>query len=170
MMDYDAQLKLQAYLDGELPEAEARAVATWLARDREAVALLAELRATRKALAGYEAGIRLPESGEFFWSKIQRAIRALEVAEPSPEPLSLFGGWRRFLVPTGALAAVALATLLATVQFGLWSGSSGPDAESALDDSGAFTYRDYPARTTLVWFSYPAENEFAEGESLGSVN
>ncbi len=170
MMDYDAQLKLQAYLDGELPEAEARAVATWLARDREAVALLAELRATRKALAGFEAGIRLPESGEFFWSKIQRAISTLELAEPAREPFSLFGAWRRFLVPAGTLAAVALATLVASVQFGLWSGSPGPDAESALADSGAFTYHDYSTRTTLVWFSYPAENEFAEGEPLGSVN
>jgi len=38
-MDLDSQLKLQAYLDGELPEAEARAVANWLAKDREAVGL-----------------------------------------------------------------------------------------------------------------------------------
>ena len=30
-MDYDKQLKLQALLDGELPEAEASAVAQWLA-------------------------------------------------------------------------------------------------------------------------------------------
>ena len=28
-MDFDAQLKLQAYLDGELPEAEAREIANW---------------------------------------------------------------------------------------------------------------------------------------------
>ena len=55
-MDYDAQLKLQALLDGELPEAEASEVANWLARDREAAALLEELRNTREALAGFEAG------------------------------------------------------------------------------------------------------------------
>src|SRR6266702_2258506 len=103
MMDYDAQLKLQAYLDGELPEAEARAVATWLARDREAVALLAELRATRKALAGFEAGIRLPESGEFFWSKIQRAISALELAEPARELFPQVGAGGKFVVQAVAL-------------------------------------------------------------------
>ena len=56
-MDYDAQLKLQAFLDGELPEAEANEVANWLARDREAVALLAELRNTRKAMVGFEVGV-----------------------------------------------------------------------------------------------------------------
>src|SRR6267378_6728212 len=80
-MDYDAQLKLQAYLDGELPEAEAREVANWLARDREAAALHTELRNTRQALVGFEVGVELPESREFFWSKIRREIHRLEPAE-----------------------------------------------------------------------------------------
>ena len=53
-MDHDAQLKLQAFLDGELPEAEASEVGNWLARDREAAALLEELRAAREALSGVE--------------------------------------------------------------------------------------------------------------------
>ena len=66
-MDYEAQLKLQAHLDGELPEGEAREVTNWLARDREAVALYGELRNTRQALVGYEVGVALPESREFFW-------------------------------------------------------------------------------------------------------
>ena len=60
-MDIDAQLKLQAFLDGELPESEAREVANWVARDKEATALLAELRNTRQALAGFEAVMTLPE-------------------------------------------------------------------------------------------------------------
>jgi len=74
-MDYNAQLKLQALLDGELPEAEASEVAKWLARDREAAALLEELRHTGAALKGAEMGVRLPESREFFWSKVQREIQ-----------------------------------------------------------------------------------------------
>ena len=85
-MDYDAQLKLQAFLDGELPEAEASEVANWLARDREAAALLEELRNTRDALAGFEAGIQLPESREFFWSKVQREIQRLETPAPRARP------------------------------------------------------------------------------------
>ena len=72
-MDYKVQLKLQAFLDGELPEAEASKVANWIAGDGQASALLEELRHTQEALAGFEAGIRLPESREFFWSKIERA-------------------------------------------------------------------------------------------------
>ena len=54
-MDYKAQLKLQALLDGELPEGEASAVAQWVAQDREAEALLEELRNTRGALAGFHS-------------------------------------------------------------------------------------------------------------------
>jgi len=37
MIEHEQQLKLQAYLDGELPEAEARAVAEWLSRDEGAM-------------------------------------------------------------------------------------------------------------------------------------
>ena len=91
VMDYNAQLKLQAFLDGELPEAEASEVANWLARDREAAALLEELRNTRSALAGFEAEVRLPESREFFWSKIEREIQRLETPAPKPAPVPLLG-------------------------------------------------------------------------------
>ena len=102
-MDYEAQLKLQAYLDGELPEKEAREVANWLARDREAVALFAELRNTRQALVGLEVGVELPETREFFWSKIEREIRRQAGPEPIARPSGLLATWRRFLVPAGAL-------------------------------------------------------------------
>ena len=104
-MDYNAQLKLQAFLDGELPEGEASEVANWVARDREAAALLEELRNTRDALAGFEAGIQLPESREFFWSKIEREIQRLETPAPKPAPAPLFALLRRFLVPASAVAA-----------------------------------------------------------------
>ncbi|MEI6783081.1 MAG: hypothetical protein WCQ21_19415, partial [Verrucomicrobiota bacterium] len=42
------------------------------------------------------------------------------------------------------------------------------EIETALADSGAFTYRDYSAGTTLVWLSYPADNEVAENDELGT--
>ena len=82
MMDYDSQLKLQAYLDGELPENEAREVAGWVAKDREAVALLSELKATRQAMADFEIGIKLPESREFYLSKIARQIQVEKSLRP----------------------------------------------------------------------------------------
>src|SRR5579859_1055327 len=104
-MDYEAQLRVQAYLDGELPEGEARQVANRLAQDREAVALLAELRQTRQALAGFEAGIRLPESEEFYWSKIKRQIEREQPAEAPARAASLWAvRLRRWLMPAAGLA------------------------------------------------------------------
>ena len=163
-MNWEAQLKLQALLDGELPEAEAGEVAKWPEQDREAAALLTELRQTRAALTGFEAGIQLPESREFFWSKIEREIQRLEkpVAEPIRAPL--FARLQRFLAPATAVALLAIAGLVAVRQNG-WPGlSGGVERETALADTGAFTYRDYSAGTTLVWLSYPAENESADDD------
>ena len=168
-MDYDAQLKLQAFLDGELPEAEASKVANWLARDREAAALLEELRNTRGALAGFEAGIQLPESREFFWSKIQREIQRLETPAPKPAPTPLLALLRRFLVPASALAVVLVAGVVLIRPTGPFGHAHTAGIETALADAGAFTYRDYSAGTTLVWLSYPADNEVADNDEMGTV-
>jgi anti-sigma factor RsiW len=168
-MDHEAQLRLQAYLDGELPEAEARQVANWLAQDQEATALLTELRNTRQALAGFETGMRLPESREFYWSKIKREIEQLEPTRPAREPATpLWVRLRRLLVPISVAAVAGVAILAANRQ--LLSGSSdGFRTETALADSGAFTYHDYSAGTTLVWLSYPADNEVADTDETGTL-
>ena len=161
-MDIESQLKLQAFLDGELAESEAREVANWVAREKEATALLGELRNTRQALAGAEAVMTMPESREFFWSKVRRDI---ERQEPRPvteaRKPSLLAQWRRLIVSAGAAAAVILVALLAVGPLG-----AGPsESESSMADPGAFTYRDYKAQATLVWLSYPAEKEIADGDA-----
>jgi len=114
-MDHEKQLKLQAFLDEELSEAEASEVASWLAKDQEATLLLGELRNTRQALARFEAGVRLPESREFYWSKIKREIERSAPAETPAQPVSLFTRLRRLLMPLGAIATLALVGLIATV-------------------------------------------------------
>lgn len=168
-MDHEKQLKLQAFLDEELSEAEASEVASWLAKDQEATLLLAELRNTRQSMARFEAGIRLPESREFYWSKIKREIERLEPAAARPEPArtSWLAAWRRFLIPAGAMAALLIAFLV----------TIGPpvpvdgrvEADSAFNDPGVFTYRDYDNHATLVWLSYPAEKDFPESEPIDKV-
>jgi len=163
-MDMESQLKLQAFLDGELPESEAREVANLVARDKEAAALLAELRNTRQALAGFETVLPLPESREVFWSKVQREIERQEARQPAEAHRpSLLAQWRRFIISAGAIAAVILVALIGVGPLG--SGPSSTEAESAMADPGAFTYRDYSAQATLVWLSYPAENEIADGDT-----
>ncbi|HWQ92462.1 MAG TPA: hypothetical protein VN673_12390 [Clostridia bacterium] len=171
-MDYESQLKLQAYLDGELSEDQASEVANWLARDKEAVALLTELRQSRQAFGRFQSTLRLPESGDFFWSKIRREI---ELSEPESAPavpqISLFQKLRRFLVPAGALAVLTIAGIIVTRDAGVAiSTGEGEVGEMALADSGAFTYRDYSAGTTLVWLSYPAEKEIADEDASTTLD
>ena len=162
-MNNDAQLKLQAFLDNELSERDSKEVAAWLAQDQEATLLLAELRNTRQALTGFENGVRLPESREFFWSKIERQIQREIPAETAKPRKSRLATWSKFLVPTGAVAALAIVLLVAIAP-----NSKGPEVESA--DPGAFTYRDFSSGTTLVWLSYPAENELAQNESATTLH
>src|SRR5215831_14380324 len=140
-MTTDQQLKLQAFLDGELPEGEAREVAIWTSRDSEEASLLSELRHTRQALKDADGRAKLPESGEFFWSKIEREIRRLEPAAASARTRP---GWlNRFLVPLGAVAGLALVVVVASLRFGLLPAQPTPDTETSTMDSGAFTYHDY---------------------------
>ena len=161
-MDYETQLELQAFLDGELPEKKARDIAALIARDAEARDLLAELRNTRQVLAGFEPDRKVTESREFYWSRIERAIRSVEPEGAALPSGSIFGLVRRFLIPAGAVAALALCVMFAVSQ----SGSSGPLAsETALSQSNAFTYHDDANGTTLVWLNYPAESEFADNGS-----
>lgn len=168
-MDLDKQLKLQAFLDEELSEAEAKEVASWLAKDQEATLLLGELRNTRQSMARFEAGIRLPESREFYWSKIQREIERLEPAAARPEPVktSWMAAWRRFLIPAGAVAALLIA-LLVTIGPPT-TPRGGIEAESAYNDPSTFVYHDYDNHATLVWLSYPAEKDFPDSEPADKV-
>ena len=170
MMNYQSQFKLGAYVDGELSERERREVESALRDDPEAAALVAELRNTHTALADFEQEVRLPESREFYWSKIEREINRQEQArqggENRGEPAHLFewlGVWRRRLVPAVAVAAVALAAVIGGFYFQSGRGRS-PAVEAAFVDPGAFTYRDHAQGMTLVWLSYPADDDFTEGQ------
>jgi len=161
-MTDEQQLKLQSFLDGELPEKDARDVAAWLARDADTTALATELRNTRKALANFESDVKLPESREFYWSKIEREIQRREPAAETAAPVPWFALFRRWLMPAGAVAALAAIMFFARMQPGLLGTVHVPDLEKTVADAGAFTYHDDNSGTTLVWVDYPAESEFAK--------
>jgi anti-sigma factor RsiW len=162
-MTDEQQLKIQAFLDGELPEKDTREVAAWLARDADATALLGELRNTHQALVDCEPALKVPESREFYWSKIKREI---ERTAPTPAPakaVSPFAFLRRLLVPLGAVAVLAIAGIFTMHQFA--GGQRPVQVNAMLADAGAFTYRDESQGMTVVWLSYPAENKFAQKSS-----
>ncbi len=151
-MNQELQLKLQAYLDGELPDGEAAEARELIARDREAQALVAELENTNAALAGHEAEVKLPETREFYWSKIQREIARQEAPVAVPERGDSWAGWalRRWLPVSGVAAALCAAVLLMVL-----SGNSPAqlaEAELRSDDMGAYTYSDQQEKMTIVWF------------------
>jgi len=157
-MTAEEQLRLQAFLDGELPEKEARAMASWMARDEEAAALFRELRNTRAALAGAESGIKVPASREFYWSRIEREIQRIE---PSPAAAPAPGLWLRtwlrpLLIPAGALASLVLIGI-AVSHLDFLRPPIRAETELASADSDTFTYHDDSSGTTLVWLNYPAE-------------
>ena len=60
-MKHDLELKLQAWLDGELPAAEAEEMRRLAAADPQAAGLLAELRNTKAALLQNEPSVIVPE-------------------------------------------------------------------------------------------------------------
>ena len=163
-MDFETQLKLQAYLDGELSESEAREIANWLARDREAVALHTELRNTRQALVGAEVGVEIPESREFFWSKIEREIQRLELTPAASVAIPLMSRLRRILVPVAGLAMLLVAGILTLNPAAIRS------SEMETADTGAFTYHDEAVGATLVWLSYPAESEVADNTDVDIID
>jgi negative regulator of sigma E activity len=163
-MTDEQQLKLQAFLDGELSETDTREVAAWLARDSDATALVGELKNTRTALKGFEPELKVPETREFYWSKIKREIERSAPAAAPAETVSLFTWMRRVLMPLGAVAMLALVGIFTLHQYS--GGGPRPIAvNSLLADAGAFTYRDESQGMTVVWLSYPAENKFAQKAS-----
>lgn len=112
-MNRETQLQVQAYLDNELSPGEARNISKLISSDAEARDLFGELKSTREALVANEPLPSLPESREFYWSKIQRAIEHAErTDEPTHSSVSR-PWWTRMLVPMAG--AVALFAVLLSV-------------------------------------------------------
>jgi len=174
-MSEEQQLKLQAFLDGELPQGEAREVLAWTQCDAEAATLLAELRNTRQALVKSERQMSVPESREFYWSKIEREIQRFEPAETLECKNLFFVRLRRFLLPASATAILVIAGLFAysymgtgTVAVVAANDSDETVVETAQAGSDATTYRDEADGTTLVWFSAADANP-AGGKAPGTT-
>src|SRR5262245_57297279 len=111
-MNEEQLLQLQAWVDGELPEAEARRLEQWLQTNLEAQALVAELRMTKSFLAGNEPEYRLQATREFYWSKIQRTIEREKAIPATDGPPAWVLGWRRLFAPLSGLALIAFMAIV----------------------------------------------------------
>ena len=122
----------------------------WIARDTEAKSLYEELKATKELLNPQnEQPVVLPESREFYWSKIQRAIEHVErepVQTQAPRPWFV-----RLLAPLAGAAALAV-FVFTSISF------NSPIAhfveQESTSENGTITFRtkDNPGMT-LVWIS-----------------
>ncbi len=146
-MKHDLELKVQAWLDGELPDHEARKMGEWIAHDSEAAALAAELGCVRQAMFRQEAASPLSEGREFYWSKIQRQIQR-EATIRRPEGVPWYARWRRYTGPLIGAAALACVLVLAVLR----GGSPAFDETSSTGDGmEAVTFHDQSAQMTVVW-------------------
>jgi anti-sigma factor RsiW len=175
MKSHEQELKLQAWLDGEMPSGEAAAFERSLAGDADFQMLMGELRRTKAALAGGEEPRALPESREFFWSKVKRHIE-LEAAPAARAPVaggSLIGWVQARLLRLGGAAFVAgviLFFMLSPAKVVKEPGHVGK-IEIACDSVGAYTYRDQQNQMTMVWLADKSadDSEFTDASPVDKV-
>lgn len=167
-MKEETELKLLAYVDGELPQSEAAEVETLLKENAMAADLVAELRWSRVAMGGNETAVRVPEGREFYWSKISRSIEAAErrsereVASGAGEPW-----WRRVLVPVAGLAAISLVLAISTKapQGGATTNEVGSpvvsSSEPVWEDANVYEFYDEKERMSVIWVTTDGKDELS---------
>ncbi|MCP5518182.1 MAG: hypothetical protein H7A45_13090 [Verrucomicrobiales bacterium] len=149
-MNHDARLKLQAFLDGQLPPGEASAMQRLIETDPEARTFRADWTAMKRLLAVGEPVVEVPASREQYWHEI---ARQLEAAIPPPRSSRASWGlpwWLRVLAPVTAGVAVIAALILSLPAKPDASGSYA-EVESPLNDVGAMIFRSESERMTVVW-------------------
>jgi anti-sigma factor RsiW len=157
-MNDNFKLELQAWLDGELPAGKGQRIETEIARDEEAGCLVAELRFVKDTLAPNEMARTIPETREFYWSKIEREIQR-QAEAPAPRR-AVWPGW---LAPAAGFGALACLLLLAV-------NPMVPPAFNETSAAGegveAITFHDQAAEMTVVWLDDTAPDRPAESPAL----
>lgn len=141
----NTELKLQALLDVELDARETREVEAFLAQDAQSAALMQELKWMKTALIGNDAEVKLPETREFYWSKIERTI-AVETRQAASPPAER-GWWLKFLYPASGLAAMV------AVMFAISGGrtTDGANTENVPEDVNVVSFRSESEQMSVVY-------------------
>ncbi len=165
----ELELKIQAWLDNELSAKEAAEIVALVATNAEAQALVAELKSLKIAVHGNELPLTVPESREFHWSKIERAILLAEKSEPRAEAagFSPFFAWaRNWLAPFAGLAALVAVLLVVAPR------SSEPEyseTETPSEGVGVIHFKDPSSGMTIIWFYDQAGNPVQNPDSIDNV-
>lgn len=170
-MNVEQQLNLQAWVDGELPDAEAKRLTSLVEKDEDARALVAELRLTQSILRGNEPQPKLGETREFYWSKIQREIERTDKAAASTSTSWVFT-WRRLLAP---LSGVAVVAFLSVVSLNIFHHNADDsmrylvEVENLSEDIGSISYKSQ-AENMFVVYLYNKDQEAESAPELEPVD
>lgn len=169
LMELETQLSIQALIDGELSDEKQVDIERLVKADSEAQALFNELSNTAGALKDGELEHKLPETREFFWSKIsaeiEREERQAEVAQTRPGAVAW---WKRLLVPVGSAAALVIAFTLfqpAAPEVAKTDADVDPVspavtetlAETELEMPESFTFYMFDQNATVIWVDSDVE-------------
>ncbi len=169
-MNWEQQLEVQAWVDGELSAKDAGRVAAFVETDANARALAEEIRMAKAFIAPNEAEFKLADTREFYWSQIRRQIEQGERADAaeSTPGFSWAAAWRRLATPLSGLALVAV---LAAGSFGLLrnptlenlSPSQLVEVEDLSEDIGSISYKSQSENMFVVYvYSKDAANQAEE--------
>lgn len=150
-MKHESELKVQAWLDGELDPMDIGPVTRLVREDTEAAALARELKLARQWMSSGEPPRPLPESRELFWSRVRRELAPRET-QALPDVRSLdWTVWLRWVIPGVALVALVVALLTVPTSAARRAEVRPAEVETPLDDAGSFTFRSESERMTVVW-------------------
>jgi anti-sigma factor RsiW len=155
MIDHETTLRIQAYLDNELGVAESKTVATLLDRDPEARALYTELKGIRTLLEAGEPELKVPETREFYWSKIERSLQPQTVQPSQSAPSMARPWWRVFATLAGVTVLLVAALSLLKLSTAPIATSYLHEIETPLEDTSAISFHSQSAGMTVVWVQSP---------------
>lgn len=151
-MNRDAELKVQAWLDGELSGAEAAQTERLVQADPEAQVRVRHYRTLKRLLASAEPAVPLPVSREQYWAGLQWQIDRLESRRTPSHPRRL-PAWLRLWFPIGATAAVVAALLLNFAPSSPIPRAAYAEIESPLEEISAIIFRSESEQMTVVWLA-----------------
>jgi hypothetical protein len=166
-MNDETKIKLQAFLDGELSGRETRQISELLESDAEAKSFFAELQFVKTAMSGNELEIKLPETREFYWGKIQREIERGEKQKQTVEALAfpIFAWWKPAYVRIASGVAAACALLMISfMAFNDGNRAYIPGEIEGNGEMGAITYHSNADGMTVVYLVDRGQGEMVDSE------
>ena len=157
MNENETELKVQALVDGELTGREAEELRARLESDAGLRTLHARLTVMRGLMPGAELPRTLPESGDFPWSQISKAIEREEGQVDRTTKSSMSAKWLlRWVVPLAGVACLVLVLTMkqtAPPDLDILLGSDH-ELELSVDDLDVMTFNTGDDAMSIVWLDY----------------